>query len=327
MLAFWKEVQGHLQKGEKTFIALVAENTKGSPGTPGAKFLMSDGGDLWGTIGGGAMEYNLVDRARNILKESGFAPEVQTLWHRRTGEGEKSGMICAGSQTNIYCLCLPERDGATVDRIVELAEKEINAIVTINANGLQVDDTEGNLEEPKIKLDREGEKWRYEEQLLNRKRLAIVGGGHCSVALCQTMTGLGYEVFIFDTREDVFTLKKAEGAREIRIVKDYSEVGGCLRFPELTCVAIMTTDFVSDFRGLLGTVPLPFPFIGVMGSMTKIKEIYDALEKEGLEKERLEKVYAPIGLSLNSDTPEEIAVSVAAQILQERNVGGKLPRN
>ncbi len=327
MLAFWKQVQGHLQKGEKTFIALVAENTKGSPGTPGAKFLVAEGGALWGTMGGGAMEYHLVERARSILDGNGFVPEVQTLLHRRAGEGDKSGMICAGSQTNVYGLCLPERDGPVIDRMVELAERDGNATLIIDKKGLKVDETEADPEEPKIRLRQQDDEWRYEEQLLNRKRMAIIGGGHCSTALCQIMAPLGYEVFIFDTREDVFTLQNVKGAREIRIVSDYREAGGLIPFPQFTCVVIMTTDLMSDVRGLLGTILLPFPFIGIMGSMTKIKKIYETVAEEGVEKERFEKIYAPIGLSLDSDTPEEIAVSVAAQILQERNIEGKLPRN
>ncbi len=327
MLAFWKQVQRHLQKGEKTFIALVAENTKGSPGTPGAKFLVAEGGALWGTMGGGAMEYNLVERARNLLNDNGFVPELQTLLHRRTGEGDKSGMICAGSQTNVYALCLPERDGWIIDHLVELAEQECNATLFIDKNGLKVDETEADPVKPKIRLSQDDDEWCYEEQLLNRNRVAIIGGGHCSVALCQTMARLGYEVFIFDTREDVFTLQNASDARQVRIVSDYREVGGLVRFPQLTCVVIMTTDFMSDVRGLLGTVLLPFPFIGIMGSMTKIKKIYETLTEEGVKEERFEKIYAPVGLSLDSDTPEEIAISVAAQILQERNIGGRLPRN
>ena len=102
MIDFWKTLFSHLQEGRKTFISLVAENTKGSPGTPGAKFLVPEKGELYGTIGGGNMEYRLIERAKSILSENEFSPEIQTLHHKKTGKGEKSGMICSGSQTNVY---------------------------------------------------------------------------------------------------------------------------------------------------------------------------------------------------------------------------------
>ncbi len=327
MHAFWKQVQAHLQKGEKTFIALVAENTKGSPGTPGAKFLVAEDGSLWGTMGGGIMEFNLVEKAGGILKEESFFAELQTLQHGLHGGGDKSGLICDGSQTNVYYLCTPERDGPVIDRIVELIEADANVILCIDSSGLRVNDEVVDLKIPKIRVERSGDGWLYKEQLLNRKRLAIIGGGHCAIALLKTMDRLGYEVFIYETREDVFTLKNAPEAREIRIVSNYREAGNCIRYPELTCVVIMTTNLLADVDGLFGAIQRPFPYIGVMGSMTKLKKIYENLEKEGVEKEKLDRLYAPIGLSLDSDTPDEIAISVAAQILQERNIAGKLPRN
>ena len=135
------------------------------------------------------------------------------------------------------------------------------------------------------------------------------------------MHRLGYEVFIYETREDVFTLKNATEAREIRIVNNYREAGDCIRYPELTFVVVMTTNLLSDVDGLIGVINRPFPYIGVMGSMTKLNKIYQFLEKEGVEKEKLERLYAPIGLPLDSDTPEEIAISILSELVMERRGG------
>ena len=196
--------------------------------------------------------------------------------------------------------------------------------MTIDVNGLRVEDTEPDFEEPRISLVQRNGEWLYAEQLLNRKRLAIVGGGHCSVALCQVMAKLGYEVFIVDRRKDVFTLERATDAREIHIVSDYIEAGGLIRYPELTAVLIMTTDFLSDVRGLLGTVKLPIPFLGLMGSKAKIASIY----RQASEK----KVFPRKGsirstrLSVCRSTAillRRLRSAWRAQILQERNVMGK----
>ena len=80
----------------------------------------------------------------------------------------------------------------------------------------------------------------------------------------------------------------------------------------------MTRDFHSDVRSLLGLAKLPLPFIGLMGSKAKITRIFEALSHAGVSPEFLSRIYAPAGLAIPSHTPEEIAISVAGQILQER---------
>ncbi len=117
-LDFWRDVAGRLAAGESVFLALVAENTRHSPGTAGARMLLSSNGERAGTIGGGIMEYQLLERAAEILRGGELEPEIRTLHHQRAAAGELSGMICAGSQTNLYLLCRPERDLATVRRAV-----------------------------------------------------------------------------------------------------------------------------------------------------------------------------------------------------------------
>ena len=80
-----------LQSDHRVFLALVASHTQGSPGTTGAKMFISETGEIQGTIGGGIMEYKLIDRAKEILKQKDFQREIQTLYHRTSGSGEKSG--------------------------------------------------------------------------------------------------------------------------------------------------------------------------------------------------------------------------------------------
>ncbi|MFQ5630218.1 MAG: XdhC family protein, partial [bacterium] len=89
-------------------------------------------------------------------------------------------------------------------------------------------------------------------------------------------------------------------------------------YPELTVVVVMTSKNSSDVRGLLGVVKKSFPFIGVMGSQAKIAQIFKDLQAAGIAKNLLSRIFAPVGLQINSHTPEEIAISIAAQILKER---------
>ena len=316
---FWETVGSLLEKGQNVFLTLVADHTQHSPGTTGAKLLVAKDIDPVGTIGGGIMEYSILKRAKKILDQGSFTPEIQTLVHRKSGTGEKSGMICAGKQTNLYYLCQPEKDGDIIKKILTHLNGNDSAILSINTNGMNVQKKEPYLDQSRIKIYIKGTDWRYEEQLMNFKRIAIIGGGHCSLALSRLMKQLGYDVFVFDTRENVSTVKENKYARFVQIVDDFQEVGKQINFPELTNVVVMTPDVVSDVRGLLGAKDLPFHFIGVMGSQPKIAEIIEQLKSEDISNDQLSKFTAPVGIPMASNTPEEIAVSVAAQILQNRD--------
>ena len=102
------------------------------------------------------------------------------------------------------------------------------------------------------------------------------------------------------------------------MVDDYAEAGARIRQPEWTHVVVMSADVDSDIRGLLGVAEGPFPYIGVMGAPAKLARIRSALKQAGIGEEAIARLYGPIGLPMTSNTSEEIAVSVAAQILQER---------
>ena len=317
MSAFWEQVGGHLERGGRVFVACVA-NIAG-PGTAGAKLLVAEGGDPFGTVGGGMMEHRLVEQARELLRSGGAQPEKHTLVHSDSADGERSGLVCEGSQTNVFCVLAGDRDRATVRAIGAAVRDDRPAWMVMDGAGLRLTEREPDFSRPAFALTGEGEHWRYEEDLLNRRRLAVIGGGHCAVALAEAMARLGYRTQIFDTRTEVVTHDRAAAVGTVIYVADYVEAGPLIVWPELTAVVVMTADYLTDVRALLGTADLPFPFVGLMGGRRKIARIFSQLREEGVPQEALEQVHAPVGLNIGSDTPEEIAVSVAAQILRERN--------
>lgn len=322
---FWRAVAAQLNGGTPAFVALVAAHTRGSPGTTGARMLLRPDGSQLGTIGGGIMEQRLIAEAMAAFDAGKQAPQLQALRHQRRdpatiGPGE-SGLICAGRQHNITLLLHPERDRATLEQLAELEAEGGNGRLRIDAGGLHIDNTAPDLAAPAATLHT-GDNWCYREQLLRRERVAIIGGGHCGRALSRTMASVGYHVTVFDKRAEVATFRDNADADRRVVVADYREAGATLTWPSLTDVVVMTTDFQSDIRGLLGCVGHGFRFLGVMGSAAKIRAIDSALAEAGVAAVERARVHAPIGLPMKSDTPEEIAISVTAQLLQlarERN--------
>ena len=319
---FWSSVERLLRDGDPVFAALVVRHTLHSPGTTGARLIVSATGKVEGTIGGGSMEFEVVRRASQRLRHAGdFASEIQHLYHRDRAPGETSGMICAGEQINLYHIFQPDPDGETVGAIAAAACSDRHGIASFQAQGLSF--TEDGVIPPGLQFrlsGAEGDSWAFEEQVMNLKRVVVMGGGHCGLALSRTLWQLGYEVFLFETRGDVDTFTGNTFARSKTVVPDYSEAAVRVRCPEETDAVVMTTDFPSDVAALKGLADAGgFRSVGLMGSPAKITRITRELRESGVSEDFIGSLRAPIGLPIHSNTPEEIAVSVAAEIVRDRN--------
>ncbi|MGA9335073.1 MAG: XdhC family protein [Rudaea sp.] len=318
--AFWHGVLQRLDAGTPLFVALVVANTRGSPGTRGARMLVDAHGNTRGTVGGGIMEANLIRMAREGLRAGrDEAPTLQHLEHRnKPGTTHPSGLICAGEQINLNCWLKPGRDDAPVREFcVALdADNGETATLQIDADGLRVirDKTAAG-----VQLHRDGETWCYRESSVNPQRLAIVGAGHCGRALARLAADLGYRVDVFDTRAELLG-SDADWPTDVRRhrLADYSALPAQLRWPELTIVAVMTTAIDQDIAALSALAGAGLHWLGVMGSAAKIHEIRTQLAVRGIAQTRIDAIHGPIGLPMKSDTPPEIAVSIMAQLLAER---------
>ena len=321
--AFWREVLARLDAGTPLFVALVVANTRGSPGTLGARILVDAEGNTQGTIGGGIMEANLVHAAREGLRAGCDAsPALDRLEHRnKPGTAHPSGLICAGEQTNLNCWLQPERDTATIREFCAALAVEDDAVANllIDADGLRVT----HDQDTGMQLSHEGARWCWCESSANDDRLAIVGGGHCGKALARLAADLGYRVEVFDTRADALENDDAWPAEVRRILlADYAELPAQLRRQALTTVAVMTAAMTQDIAALSALADVDVHWLGVMGSVAKIHEIRAQLGARGIAQARIDAIHGPIGLPMKSDTPPEIAVSIMAQLLTERRGSG-----
>lgn len=318
MMCFWETLRDRLTEDGRVFLALVADHSPHSPGTTGARLAVFSDGSTRGTIGGGIMEMTIVQRAVEVLHRGDEPFRLQKLVHRKDGDGEKSGLICAGSQTNLYLTLDLVHHRDVLDAVVDAERNDMPAVLEIDSTGRFAlsHALATPIESQALELD--GPSWCYRESIMNLSRVAILGGGHCGLALSQLMHRLGYHVGIYDTRPRVATMLENDYTDEKHIVEDFFDVGPRVRLPEYTSVVVMTTELSSDVRALLGVLTRPFPFVGVMGSGAKIRAIRKALADE-VSSDMLAKLSAPVGLPIGSNTPDEIAVSVAAELLQDRS--------
>lgn len=149
-------------------------------------------------------------------------------------------------------------------------------------------------------------------------RLMIVGGGHCGLALARMASLLGFSIVIADDRAeyaqaDRFPFPGVEAV--LRLPPDFE---GLPAPDETTYVALVSKGFTTDEAALRRVLGSPAAYIGMIGSRRKRRVVFDNLLADGVTEERLAQVHAPIGLEIDAETPEEIAVSILAEIIQVR---------
>lgn len=157
----------------------------------------------------------------------------------------------------------------------------------------------------------------FVEPIVSEPCLYIFGAGHISVDLARIGKMVGFKVVVIDDRPEFANSERFPEADEV-IAQDFS-----LTFPELSInissyIVIVTRGHLQDEIVLEWAVDTNAAYIGMIGSTKKNQTIFSHLQSKGIPKERLEEVHAPIGLDINAETPEEIAVSIMAEIIQVR---------
>lgn len=322
---FWQAVDARLAAGKQVYVAMVVANTRGSPGTLGARLLVDSDGAVEGTIGGGIMEARLVEQARaSVQAGEDRQPQLRRLVHRKElGQRKQamyapSGLICAGEQTNLSMVLEPRRDGEAIHTFCQaLADQAQRAVaMTVDAQGLRVHAADTGAAITGMQLHDNGDSdWCFCESSVNPKRLTVVGGGHCGLALARLAHDIGYWVDVYDTRGEVLAGERWPADVRRHTLADYADLNTQLTYPAQTTVVVMTAAVVHDIAALASIAALDLQWLGVMGSVAKIHEIRTQLAQQGIEQTRIDAIHGPIGMTMKSDTPAEIAVSIMAQLL------------
>lgn len=268
-----------------------------------------------GTIGGGIMEHRLISESRKQMQTSA-APSCRAIRqvHDSRAPSDHSGMICAGEQTVVVSL-LTQTDLPVLESIRHSFSSGGEGSLVLTELGLSfVAETMGPV------LTRDGESFRYQEAVVSHRSFYVVGGGHVGLALSRVMATLDFEVTVLDHRPALETLEENCHAHEKIILGSYDELPVHVREGERSLVAIVSTSFKTDEAALRALVGKRFAYLGVMGSAAKIARIFETLRAEGADEAMLSRVRAPIGLPIGSHTPEEIAISIAAEVIQSSNV-------
>ncbi len=221
-------------------------------------------------------------------------------------------MICNGIQIIGYIL-LEEEHLGTIDKIINSINKNIAGCIRITENDF--DFLKSCL--PDIKFNKED--FVYQERIGVKNIVYIFGGGHVGLAVSRIMSQLDFLVIVIDSRKEVNTLIENNFADKI-IIKDFVEAANDIIENDLSYVIIVTPGHTYDKEVLRAVLHKKVKYIGMMGSETKVRTLYKELIAEGINANDLSRVHSPIGLKIKSETPEEIAISIAAEIIGIKNL-------
>ena len=319
----WQFVGERLGRKEFVMLLIVAESSGSSPGRQGYKMAVGADGELCGSIGGGVMEVSLVEQSRAILSEprasaGGLVEPVRDQIHRK-GVPNSSGMICSGKQTVIFKLLDPQ-NSETVDKVIDALKCKRPDAVFISPTEFSTKPREAATPAKDFQFEKITKNdFVYEEKLGFKNDLYIVGGGHCALALSELMSKMDFHISIFDDRPDLNTIEKNNFAHEIKVIESYEHISDSIPSGPNIYVVVMTLGYKSDETVIRKLLDKDFKYFGVLGSKAKMATLMKELRAEGFDESKLARLHTPIGLPINSHTPEEIAISIAAEIIAVKN--------
>jgi xanthine dehydrogenase accessory factor len=300
----WRFALDCLREGRRAVLVFVVDHSGSVPGVTGTRVVVSDQ-EFAGTVGGGAAEMELLERAAGHNGEA----EIFRFVHTPSG----GGTLCSGIQ-QFAIIPLSHDDEASLQSIVDTLESHRTGTLRLSAQGLVFEPGETNPHT----FSSKGNSWSYAGPIGLEDTLYIVGGGHVGLALSRIIATLPFRIVVLDNRHDLPTMAANRWAHEQHVI-DFDRIGEYVSAGKNSWVVIMTFGHSHDRQVLEGLLGTSFAYLGLMGSKAKVRQMFAAMMDDGIAKAHLDVVKAPVGMSIGSHTPEEIAISVAAEIIAVRN--------
>ena len=296
-----------------------------APRKTGSQMLVGKTGRILGTIGGGAVELRSVEMAQRLLEEkrSDLHP-----FRLHTNNIEDIGMICGGDVTALFQF-IPADDPLWRElcgKALELfsAQKGGWFIQRLDGRAPAILDEEGTLlagEKPEdgipdgnLPVSTAAAFWML---LPVAQRVIIFGGGHISAALVPLLTTVGFRCWVFDNRPEYTTEDRFPQAEKL-ITGDYEHISDHIEMTAEDYAVIMTNGHSFDLEVQDQVLRGPFAYVGVIGSRRKTAAVNAKLRERGISDETIARIHTPIGTAIKAVTPEEIAVSIAGELILTR---------
>lgn len=292
-----------MEKRHDTVLCTIIADSGSTPRGKGAQMLVGETGLLSGTIGGSAVEGGAIALGQTLLRERRSAVHEYKLRHN---DGEDIGMVCGGDVT-VHLQFIAAGD--PVWR--ELAGSVLHRIA-LRQPGALVLALDGGA--PALRDAPETDSAHVSLPLPIGERAILFGAGHCSLALCPLLTTVGFRVTVVDDRPELVTKERFPTADAV-ICCDLDRVTETVPIGEEDYVVVMTNGHSHDFAVQEQVLRGKYAYIGVIGSRAKTASVNARLREAGISEAAIASVHTPIGTAIKAVTPEEIAVSIAGEMI------------
>lgn len=344
MTSLYQTVEKRLQLGESVVLATVIATRGSAPRKAGAKMAIFADGTNEGTIGGGSVEALVIKLGGELLPH-GVALIKQCNLDDR--EAADLGMICGGEQRILLVVVLANKENQRIFQMlgdVNNAQKTMHLVTILTGTGtdsskinLRLFDqnlvavgpqadrvTEGALTrlasaQQTIGFETVGDCTYLFETIGYQSTMYIFGAGHVACPTVAIASMVGFQTVVLDDRSKFANRVSFPQAKEIVILPGFDDPFAGLTIDENSYIVIATRGHAHDQSVLSKALETSAAYIGMIGSRSKINCCFESLIQQGVDEVKLEQVHAPIGINIGSETPEEIAVSIVAELIQVRD--------
>jgi xanthine dehydrogenase accessory factor len=301
-----------LAAGRRVLLVTVVKTWGSSPRPPGALLAVRDDGHVVGSVSGGCIEDDIVERSR---REGAYVTEPRTVTYGVSADdARKFGLPCGGT---IQLVLEPLTPQSRIDELLEQVQSGRLVARTLDLDTAQV----------RLEPARATDGLTFDGQLLTtvhgpRYRMLVIGAGQLSKYLAQIAVGLDYQVTVCDPREEYTETWDIPGVTLVRTMPDDTVID--MRLDERCAVVALTHDPKLDDLALMEALKSPAFYVGALGSRVNNEKRRKRLEEFDLTPEQIARLHGPIGLYIGSRTPPEIAISILAEITAAKN-GVALP--
>lgn len=332
MKKLFGELLAALEQKQGAVLVTIIASSGSTPRGAGSRMLVKEDASFIGTVGGGAVEYQAQCTALAALKEKTSCVKGYTLTRNQVAD---IGMVCGGSVVVYFQYITPgdQQMKAFCRLVLEALERDEDSWLMMDVTeerawsmglyspstgltgglGTEASGMIQQLQTKAAQVETGGRKY-YCEPLVQAGTVYIFGGGHVAQELVPVLSHVGFRCVVYDDREE-FANPRVFPQAWNTIVGDLENIAGKITVRPQDYACIMTRGHQFDYFVQKQLLPMKPCYIGIMGSSNKIRVVTGKLLEDGFTKEEIEACYMPIGTSIGAETPAEIAISIAGELI------------
>jgi xanthine dehydrogenase accessory factor len=336
-MKIFNRIEELLAHRENFVVAVITNRSGSAPRDVGTKMVVCENGSIIGTIGGGLLEAQVRDLAMEVF---GHRKPVSREFSFTAEEAAEMCMICGGNvKVLVHFVDASQSSNLVLYQQIAAALRSLERawLVTeippggdevtqclIKSDGTRIGQLgTGTTQEP-LPLSCRAELVSHEGSLLFVEPLSlggtafIFGAGHISQMLAPLTRLVGFRTMVLDDRKEFANRERFETADEVIVPESFERAMNDLEIDGDSYLVLVSRGHAHDKTLLRQALRTNAGYIGMIGSLRKRHAVYDALCKEGFSRGELGRVFSPIGLDIGAETPEEIAVSIVAELIKVR---------